>query len=62
MAVVEVNQKDSTDKSDIDEGLGRDSAKASICGSLNESWSNCHLQPQEQEKMTEEQGDNDVSE
>eukprot|EP00957_Ditylum_brightwellii_P072835 5535450-Ditylum_brightwellii.AAC.1 len=43
-AVIEVNQKDSTKKSVIDEDLGRDSADTSICDSLNVSPSNCHLQ------------------
>ena len=53
-AVVEVNQEDSTEKSVIDEDLGKDSANASICDSLNVSPSNCHLQAQEQEKMIED--------
>eukprot|EP00957_Ditylum_brightwellii_P000025 1763-Ditylum_brightwellii.AAC.1 len=54
-AVLEVHEKDTTEKSDIVEDLGRDSPKASICDSLNVSQSNCHLQPQEEENMTEEQ-------
>eukprot|EP00957_Ditylum_brightwellii_P130487 9954924-Ditylum_brightwellii.AAC.1 len=39
----------------MDENLGRDSANASICDSLNVSPNNWHLQAQEQEKMTEDQ-------
>eukprot|EP00957_Ditylum_brightwellii_P066343 5036014-Ditylum_brightwellii.AAC.1 len=50
-AVVEVNQKDSTEKSVIYEDLGRDSANGSIRDSLNVSPSNCHPQTQEEGKL-----------
>eukprot|EP00957_Ditylum_brightwellii_P181724 13843749-Ditylum_brightwellii.AAC.1 len=60
--VSEVHEKDSREKSDIIEELGNDSPKASNCDSLNMSQSNCHVQPEEEENMTEEGSDNAGSE